>query len=310
MQYALTFWRVMPKNNIAGTNKIVPVRYAPLFTDWAFKKVLGNEGGQPMLMALLNDFLARVLPCKITSIKYLPTEVLGATPTSKKVIFDVFCEDENGNKYLIEMQKYKIGNAGDRLRLYMARIKSESIKAGSKSYKLPSAFFIGFLDYKRNESEFYFTEECWFNLQTREIVNKKDFHVFVELPKFDKQASECHSFRDKIIWLFKNLHVIDERPESFENKLFDRIFDVLEISKLKAEDLMAYWDGFEDIDEKQLAIDCAVEEASEVAFLQGEAKGVTEGMTQAAKNMLEKGFDPVLVANITGFSIEQIMALR
>ena len=208
------------------------------------------------------------------------------------------------------MQKYKLRYAGDRLRLYMARIKSEILKAGSKSYKLPSAFFIGFLNYNRNESEFYFTEECWFNLQTKEIVNKKDFHVFVELPKFGKQPGECESFRDKIIWLFKNLHTIEERPESFGERLFDRIFDMLEISKLNREDYMAYWDGFEDVDEVQLAIECAAEEASEVAFLQGEARGVTEGIMRSAQRMLEKGFDPALVADITGFPIEQILALR
>jgi predicted transposase/invertase (TIGR01784 family) len=307
MQYAFTFfWRVMPKNNIVGTNKIVPVRFAPLFSDWAFKRVLGNEGGEPLLMALLNDFLARVLPYKIMSIKYLPTELPGVTPISKKVIFDIFCEDENGNKHLIEMQKYKIGNAGDRLRLYMARIKSESIKVGSKSYKLPSTFFIGFLNYKRNESEFYFTEECWFNLQTKEIVNEKDFHVFVELPKFNKPASECSSFRDKIIWLFKNLHIIEERPENFGERLFDRIFGVLEISKLNREDLMAYWEGMEDIDERQLAIECAVEEASDEWF----KKGINEGKQEDAQAMLAEGLDPALVARITKLPKEQIMALR
>jgi predicted transposase/invertase (TIGR01784 family) len=308
----------MAKNNIAGASKLVPVRFAPLFTDWAFKRVLGNEGGEHLLMALLNDFLTRVLPYEITSIKYLPTEVPGIAPTSKKVIFDIFCEDENGNKYLIEMQKYRIGNAGDRLRLYMARIKSESIKAGSKSYKLPSTFFIGFLNYKRNDSEFFFTEECWFNLQTKEIVNEKDFHVFVELPKFDKPASECSSFRNKIIWLFKNLHTIEERPESFGEEIFDRIFSALEISKLKAEDLMAYWEGMEDIDERQLAIDCAAEEAAEVADVQGFKRGKAEGMVKGiakgvmntAKKMLEKGLDPAFVADITGLPKKQIMALR
>jgi hypothetical protein len=239
MQNALTFWRVMPKNNIAGTSKLEPVRYAPLFSDWAFKRVLGNEGGEPLLMALLNDFLARVL-CEITSIKYLPTEHPEATQTSKKVIFDIFCEDEKGNKYLIEMQKYKIGNAGDRLRFYMARIKSEIIKTGSKSYK----------------------------------------------------------FRDKVIYLFKNLHTIEERPESFGEELFDRIFDMLEISKLKAEDLMAYWEGMEDIDEEQLAI----EEASDVAFAQG--------VMNTAKSMLADGLDPARVARITNLPEEQILAIR
>jgi predicted transposase/invertase (TIGR01784 family) len=310
MQYALTFWRVMPKNNIAGTSKIVPVRYAPLFTDWAFKKVLGNEGGQPMLMALLNDFFSRVLPSKIMNIKYLPTEILGLTPKHKKVIFDIFCEDEKGNKYLIEMQKYKIGNAGDRLRLYIARINSESLKAGSKSYKLPGSFFVGFLNYNRNKSKFYFTEECWFNLQTKEIVNEKDFRVFVELPKFGKQSNECCTFRDKIIFLFKNLHTIEERPQNFKERLFDRIFDVLEISKLKGEDLKMYRKSMRNIDERQLVIDCAVEEASAQLLKRGRVEGRVEGMMKAAKSMLADGLAPARVARITKLPKEQILAMR
>jgi predicted transposase/invertase (TIGR01784 family) len=258
--------------------------------------VFGSKGGEPLLMALLNDFLARVLPYEINSIKYLPTEVLGATPESKKVIFDILCEDENGNVYLIEMQNEKLKDAGDRLRLYMARIKSESLEAGDESYELPSAFFIGFLDYKRNKSEFYFTEECWFNLQTKEIASKKDFRVFVELPKFGKQDYECESFRDKIIFLFKNLHVIEERPEHFTEALFDRIFSVIEISKLTGDDLIAYRRSMKNIDEWQLAVDCAVEDAIEETtevvsvewYKKGRVEGVSEGMEKVFA-LLEKG---------------------
>jgi predicted transposase/invertase (TIGR01784 family) len=307
MQYALAFpWRIMAKNKAAGTNKIVPVRYAPLFTDWAFKRVLGNEGGQPLLMALLNDFLARVLPYKITSIKYLPTELLGEAQKSKKVIFDIFCEDEKGNKYLVEMQNAKLKNAGDRLRFYVARINSESLKSGSKSYKLPGSFFIGFLNYSRNKSKFYFTEECWFNLQTKEIINEKDFRVFVELPKFNKQGSECRTFRDKIIFLFKSLHTIEERPQSFKDRLFDRIFDMLEISKLKREDFNMYRKSMRNIDERQLAIDCAAEESE----ARGIAKGRVEGFMKAAKRMLADGLSPARVARITNLPKEQILAMR
>jgi predicted transposase/invertase (TIGR01784 family) len=296
MQYALAFWRDMPKNKRVGTNKIVPIRYAPLFIDWTFKKVFGNKGGEPLLMALLNDFLSRALPYKITSIKYLPTEVLGATPGSKKVIFDILCEDESGNAYLVEMQNAKLKNAGDRLRLYIARIQSESLEAGDQSYKLPSAFFIGFLNYERNKSKFYFTEECWFNLQTKEIANKKDFRVFVELPKFDKDISECRSFRDKLIYLFKNLHLMEERPELFKRKIFDRIFEVAEISKLTSDDLKAYRRSMRYVDERKLAIDCAVEEATEVVSAKwykkgradGRAKGIEKGR-QEVFALLEKG---------------------
>ena len=74
-----------------------------------------------MLMAIINDFLAKVLPHPIKKIKYLPTELLGVAPKSKKVIFDIFCEDSIGDKYLIEMQNAKLKTGDDRIRISKKR---------------------------------------------------------------------------------------------------------------------------------------------------------------------------------------------
>jgi hypothetical protein len=115
------------------------------------------------------------------------------------------------------------------------------------------------------------------------FINEKDFRVFVELPKFNKQGSECRTFRDKIIFLFKSLHTIEERPQSFKDRLFDRIFDMLEISKLKREDFNMYRKSMRNINEEQLAIDCAVEETTEIVSAQWYKKGKVDGFMTAAK---------------------------
>ncbi|MDR2580213.1 MAG: Rpn family recombination-promoting nuclease/putative transposase [Fibromonadaceae bacterium] len=307
----------MPKNKTLRYEPLKPVRFAPLFADWTFKNVFGKPGGEPLLMALLNDFLKRVLPAPITKIKYLPTESLGATPKSKKVIFDILCEDKEKNVFLIEMQNAKLKNAGNRIRLYISRVQAEMVDKGVKDYAMPASFFIGILNYKRNDSKFFFTEEGWFNLQTKELASKKEFRVFVELPKFEKTADKCRSFRDKILFLFKNLHIIKERPANFKEKLFDRLFFVSEISKLNNRELKTLRRNMRYIDERQLAIDCAVEEAveeaTETALVQGIRQGVKQGkiagLVEAAKSMLKKGFEPALVANITKLPIRQIKAM-
>ncbi|MCL2282357.1 MAG: Rpn family recombination-promoting nuclease/putative transposase, partial [Fibromonadales bacterium] len=141
---------------MAKENKLVPVRFAPLFIDWTFKAVFGKISGIPLLAALLNDFLRRVLPSPIKEIKYLPTELLGATPGSKRVIFDILCEDGQKSTYLLEMQNGKIENADDRFDIYIARIKSESVNKGDKDYILPGSFFIGILNYRRNNDKCFF----------------------------------------------------------------------------------------------------------------------------------------------------------
>ena len=78
----------MPGKTAVIASKLKPVRFAPFFIDWTFKSVLGKRGGESLLMAIINDFLARVLPHPIKKIKYLPTELLGVAPKSKKVIFE------------------------------------------------------------------------------------------------------------------------------------------------------------------------------------------------------------------------------
>jgi len=67
----------MPGNTAVIASKLTPVRFAPFFIDWTFKNVLGKAGGEHLLMAIINDFLARVIPHPIKKIKYLPTELLG-----------------------------------------------------------------------------------------------------------------------------------------------------------------------------------------------------------------------------------------
>ncbi|MDR2972541.1 MAG: Rpn family recombination-promoting nuclease/putative transposase [Bacteroidales bacterium] len=300
----------MPKSKQVRHKPLKPIRFAPLFTDWAFKNVFGKPGGELLLIALLNDFLKRVLPAPITKIKYLPIESLGATPKSKKVIFDILCEDKEKNVYLIEMQNAKLKNAGNRWRLYISRVQAEMVGRGVKSYAMPASFFIGILNYKRDDSKFFFTEEGWFNLQTKQLASKKEFRVFVELPKFEKVAAECHCFRDKIVFLFKNLHKISERPANFKEKFFDRLFEVSEIAKLGVRDLKILRSNMRYIDERQLAIDCAVEEAVEEATEAALVQGIKQGLLRSAKSMLKRGFEPTLVANITKLPKKQVMALR
>jgi len=296
----------MPKKVVVPCCKLTPVRFAPLFIDWTFKIVFGKSSGIPLLMALLNDFLRKVLPTPIKEIRYVPTELLGAAPRSKKVIFDILCEDGTKNTYLLEMQNAKLKNADNRLRLYIARIQSESIDKGNKNYRLPSSFFIGILNYKRDGGKFFFTEEGWVNLQTKKLASNKEFKVFVELPKFNKKASECKTFRDKIIFLFKNLHTLEERPKNFSEKIFDRIFSVSEICKFNEDELKAYRYSMRYVDERKLAIECAVEDAVIAA-----TKQVRRQRSQEIANaMLAEGFDPAVTARITKLPLRQINRLR
>ena len=78
-------------------------RYVNFYTDFAFKKLFGTEANKELLISFLNSLLAGKE--EIKTLTYLNSEHLGTTETDRKAVFDVYCENEKGEKFLIEMQK-------------------------------------------------------------------------------------------------------------------------------------------------------------------------------------------------------------
>ncbi len=75
-------------------------RYINPFTDFGFKKLFGTEFNKELLV----DFLNQVLGDRerIQDLTYLNTENLGNTETDRKAIFDLYCENESGEKSQLE----------------------------------------------------------------------------------------------------------------------------------------------------------------------------------------------------------------
>lgn len=80
-------------------------KYINPFTDFGFKKLFGSEPNKDLLI----DFLNQVLPVrhKIKDLTYARTEQLGNSEADRKAIFDLYCVGENGERFIVEMQKAK-----------------------------------------------------------------------------------------------------------------------------------------------------------------------------------------------------------
>ena len=75
------------------------------FTDFGFKKIFGEEASKPLLM----DFLNALLPpsSQIADLTFKNTEQLGISDADRKAIYDIYCENESGEKFIVELQKAK-----------------------------------------------------------------------------------------------------------------------------------------------------------------------------------------------------------
>ena len=79
-------------------------KYINPFTDFGFKKLFGEEASKPMLI----DFLNSLLPeSNIVDLTFKDKEQLGNTDQDRKAIYDIYCENEKGEKFIVELQKAK-----------------------------------------------------------------------------------------------------------------------------------------------------------------------------------------------------------
>jgi predicted transposase/invertase (TIGR01784 family) len=79
-----------------------PDRYVSLLTDFGFKRVFGTEPNKHLLM----DFLNTLLPDyhQIRNLTFKNSENLGSTEIDRKAIFDIYCEAQNGERFIVEKQ--------------------------------------------------------------------------------------------------------------------------------------------------------------------------------------------------------------
>lgn len=81
-------------------------KYINPFTDFGFKRLFGEEPNKDLLLDFLNELL-KESEGRIVDLNYMKTEHLGSTQIDRKAIFDIYCENEKGEKFIVELQKAK-----------------------------------------------------------------------------------------------------------------------------------------------------------------------------------------------------------
>ena len=121
-------------------------RYINPFTDYGFKKLFGEEINKDLLLDFLNELLKEEQGV-IKNITYLKTEHLGASEVDRKAIFDLYCENEKGEKFIVELQKTKQNFFKDRTLYYSTFPIREQAKRTDWDYELKAVYTIAILDF-------------------------------------------------------------------------------------------------------------------------------------------------------------------
>ena len=121
------------------------------------------------------------------------------------------------------------------------------------------------------------------------------------MPLFNKQAHELNSHFDKWLYFLKHLDNFDHIPSVLNEPIFEKGFEIAELSQLTPRQLEAY--------QKSLLAYSEVKNVSDTAFGEGKIEGKIEGKKEVAKEMLAKGFDLKIISELTGLSEADIEKL-
>ena len=93
-------------------------RFINPFTDVGFKRIFGQEINKDLLIDFLNGLLEGEK--HIVDIRFLDKEVLPAFAQDRGVIYDVYCTNESGEQFIVEMQNRPQVNSRKGVVLFVA----------------------------------------------------------------------------------------------------------------------------------------------------------------------------------------------
>ena len=307
-------------------------RYVNPYTDFGFKKLFGTELNKELLISLLNalfDRSAQQSPNEprqvVKDLKYLPTEKLEAFGM-RRAVFDVYCEGENGEKFIVEMQKASQDFFRDRSVFYSAFPIIEQGKAGADwDFHLNNVYTIGILNFVFPGDEY--DKDCFhhevklMDVEDKHVFYDKLTYVYLEMPKFKKTEDELVSMYDKWLFVLKNLTRLMERPVALQERVFTRLFEQAEISRFTPDETRIYEESLKHYRDMRNVVNSAErrgrEEGREEGRREGHREGHREGLEEgrkdakyeAAGKMKAKGFASADIAEITGLTTEEIESI-
>lgn len=246
-------------------------------------------------------------------------------------IVDVLCQDQEGQRFIIEMQLAH-EKGFDRCPLsYAARAycsQRQRIDSSSPSHSSPSksptspslyadlknVYFIAITDFTPfPKKEHWISKIGLKDLETNEHDIDAIQLIFLQLPLFHRELHQLQTIRQK--WGYFLKHAEETTEEELvqmigDDLIIQRAYD--ELSRFKWSELEL--NDYESVEMKQAAdqaiLSAAHEKGEKIGLERGEKIGLEKGIAQKTReiveNMLKNGMNPEQIAQMTGLPYQQV----
>ncbi len=305
-------------------NETMAGKYLDPKADLTFKLVFGEH--PDLVMSLLNALLPLEDDGQITSVEYLPSEMVPDNPGKKDSVVDVRCTDQRKRQFIVEMQLYWNEFFQQRVLLNASKAVVRQLDKGV-NYKMIQPVYclnlVNDIGFQSGPDEFYH-DYAIVNVEHSDRIIEGLRFVYVELPKFKPKT--IAEKKMAVLWL-RFLTEIDRGTEVapaelLENELTNKALSIVEKSAMSEAQLDAYEKFWISITDQEGFLEArytkgikeGMEKGMKVGMAQGMAQGMAEGMAQGkdkanrenASLMKADGMAVELIAKYTGLSIEEI----
>lgn len=286
--------------------------YIDPLTDFGFKKLFGTEPNKDLLIALLNSiFRGRK---NIVDLTYNKNEHHGETKDEGAAIFDLTCTGDDGERFIIEVQRGKQGNFKQRAVFYTSRLISEQAPKGRRSewaYDVKEVYFIALLEDftldARNDSR-YLHDICLSERETGKVFYDGLGYIFIELVNFVKTEEEAETDLERWLYVLKNMNSMDKVSLYTRKPIFEKLFNVAEYANLTKEEKVMYDASLKQKWDNKAVLDYAVNEADLKARREERAKAEAEKL-DIAREMKNDGISVEQIAKFTKLTAKEIEKL-
>ncbi|MGD2089756.1 MAG: Rpn family recombination-promoting nuclease/putative transposase [Candidatus Aminicenantes bacterium] len=284
-------------------------KYINPYTDFGFKKLFGEEASKDLLM----DFLNQLLPAKhkIIHLTFKNPEQLGSIDSERKAIFDIHCENDKGDQFIVEMQKAKIKFFKDRAVFYTTFPIREQAEKGEWNFKMNPVYCVALLDFEfddNREQKNHLTHVQLKDQYCRTFYDKLTY-IFIEMPRFTKKEGELENHFDKWLYFLKHLESFESIPGILKEDVFLKGFEIAEIANFDEKELAEYEESLKYYRDLKGVIDTSFEEGEKVGYEKGEKVGYDKKARGIAKTMKKEGEPIEKISRYTGLSKEEIEKL-
>jgi predicted transposase/invertase (TIGR01784 family) len=233
----------------------------------------------------------------------------------RTIIYDIYCETDNGDRIIVEMQNCCQPYFKDRSIFYLSKAIAEQGVPGSEwKYGISAVYCISLLNETVPDIPQKFrTDVMLADTATGKAFSEKVRLVYLQLPYFDKKEEECVTNLDKWIYNLKHMESLTRLPFGVDGGVFKLLDEVTDVDSLNKEERREYEHTLKVFRDLRGAMEGADQKGyrrgEQKGFHRGVQQGKLEGTLQIARNLKAMGLSVDFIKQSTNLTDEEIQKL-